>query len=220
MLHTKTAFGSAPLAISDLIFSTLFVRAACRRASPSSSLPSAMDGRAMRALLKCCDFFGSMRFLVDGGGGRRAPQAVCVPAGHTHIREGFAKPRFQKFHLQNPGFRPCPLQNPGFRPCPLQNPGFRLARCKTPVSNVVCCKTPVSAHALCKTPVSRTFFETPVSSFIPDPVLEVCIKSPVVYCKTPVSAKIWSGPWLLQNPSFRSLICKTKFDQLSPAAPL
>ena len=91
------------------------------------------------------------------------------------------------------------MQNPGSRPWLSQNPGFKL----------VCCKTPVSAHALCKTPVSRTFFETPVSSFIPDPVLEVCIKSPVVYCKTPVSAKIWSGPWLLQNPSFRSLICKT-----------
>ena len=162
--------------------------------------------------------------------GAAASAAICRTNDHDRFKreraltdnecELFAKPRFQKFHLQNPGFRPCPLQNPGFRPCPLQNPGFRLARCKTPVSNVVCCKTPVSAHALCKTPVSRTFFETPVSSFIPDPVLEVCIKSPVVYCKTPVSAKIWSGPWLLQNPSFRSLICKTKFDQLSPAAPL
>ena len=121
---------------------------------------------------------------------------------HQESNEVFAKPRFQKSRLQNPGFGLSPLQNPGFKHGRCKTPVSRLARCKTPVSEVVLCKTPVSgigfcktpvsAHGLCKTPVSDAQNKTPVSSCISGPVLEVCCKSPVVVCKTPV--------WVCKTP--------------------
>ena len=71
-------------------------------------------------------------------GGQR-PFARPPYSCEVHV---FAEPRFQKFHLQNPGFRlrslrnpgfrHCPLRNPGFRPCSLQNPGFRFCPLQNP----------------------------------------------------------------------------------------
>ena len=133
----------------------------------------------------------------------------------TYTGEVFAEPRFQKFHLQNPGFRLRSLRNPGFKldfcKTPVsglarcETPVSDLARCKTPVSGVGFCRTPVSPHGLCKTPVSDAQNKTPVSSCIPGPVVEVCSKSPALVCKIPVSGDACLlHYYYFQNPGFES----------------
>ena len=107
---------------------------------------------------------------------RDQQRATNRSRGVKRLSIGFAEPRFQRL-----------------------DPQFRT---ETPVSNLSCAKprfqtlafandAPVSNLRVAKPRFREVFLKF---HFIPDPVLEVCIKSPVVYCKpdhgfckTPVS---------------------------------